>query len=317
MLQDERLERGAILVTGFQGRLGLRLVRALHRTRQVVGLDARSGGALPADISNFALDPLRSAANQAFRLHELGAIVHLGFIPEHVRSAEERHSYSVRALERIFEYAAQFQIPKVVLLSSATVYGPRADNPQFLTEAAPLLGGARSAELRTLVELDMHAQSHAWRSSGTEIVILRPAHILGTVQNAASSYLRLPVVPTLLGFDPMLQAVHQEDVVRAILLALRPQIAGIYNVAGPPAQPLSRVLRLLGRKSVSIPHALARQALGGLFMARLSRFTSDELDFIRYVCMVDDSLARNKLGYEPAYSLEQTLAVVDEARWVP
>jgi UDP-glucose 4-epimerase len=317
MLRDERLERGAVLVTGFQGRLGLRLVRALHRLRPVLGLDARPGGGLPPDISPFALDPLRSAANQAFRLPELGAVIHLGFIPDHVRSAEERHSYSVRSLERIFEYAAQFEIPKVILLSSAAAYGPRPDNPQFLTEAAPLLAGGRSADLRTVVELDMHAQAHAWRSSGTEIVVLRPAHILGTVQNAPSSYLRLPVVPTLLGFDPMLQAVHQDDVVRALVLALRPGVSGIFNLAGPPPQPLSRVLRLLGRKTVAVPHALARQALGGLFMARLSRFTSSELDFLRYVCMVDDSLFRDQLGYRHAFDLEQTLAVVEEARWVP
>ena len=41
-----------------------------------------------------------------------------------------------------------------------------------------------------------------------------------------------------------------------------------------------------------------------------------ELDFIRYVCMVDDTRAREKLGYSPRYGLDETLRAVDEERWV-
>lgn len=316
MDRDERLERGAVLVAGFAGRLGLRLVRALHRVRAVVALDSRTAPGLPSDISYFPLDPLRGAASQAFRLPDLGAIIYLGSPVDRFRSAEDKHSHSVRTLERVFEYAAEFRIPKVVMLSSAMAYGPRPDNPQFISESAPLLAGTRSDDLRTTVELDMCAQSHAWRDNGTEVVILRPANVLGTVQNAASNYLRLPVVPTLLGFDPMLQAVHQDDVVRAMMLALARGVSGVFNIAGPPPQPLSKVLRILGRKTVAVPHPLARQALGGLFMARLSRFPSSELDFLRFVCMVDDRQARDKLGYTPAFGLRETLAVVDEGRWV-
>lgn len=305
------------MTLGFAGRLGLRLVRALHRVREVIALDSRTPPGLPKDVTYVPLDPLRGAAAQVFRQSHVGAMIYLGTPVSRLRSAEERHSHSVRTLERVFEYASQNHIPKVVVLSSAMAYGPRPDNPQFLSESAPLLAGSRSDDLRTMVELDMCAQSHAWRDAGTEVVILRPAHILGTVQNAASNYLRLPVVPTLLGFDPMLQAVHQDDVVDALIRALQPGVSGVFNIAGPAPQPLSKVLRLLGRKTVAIPHPLAKQALGGMFMARLSRFPSSELDFLRYVCMVDDREAQKKLGYTPRFDLQRTLAAVDEARWVP
>jgi UDP-glucose 4-epimerase len=316
MERDERLHRGPVIVAGFAGRLGLRLVRALHRERSVIAMDSRTPPGLPQDVSYFPLDPLRTAASQVFRQDGVGAIVYLGTRLDRFRSVEDKHSHSVRTLERVFEYAQQFQIPKVVVLSSAMAYGPRPDNPQFLTESAPLLAGTRSDELRTLVELDMCAQNHVWRNSGAEVVILRPTNILGTVQNAASNYLRLPVVPTLLGYDPMLQAVHQDDVVRALILALAPRVSGVYNIAGPPPQPLSKVIRALRRKTVAVPHPFAKQAMGGLFMARLSRFPSSELDFLRFVCMVDDRAARQKLGYTPRFGIEDTLAVVDEARWV-
>src|SRR5258706_15952249 len=172
-------------------------------------------------------------------------------------NAAEHHAWNVAGFQKILEYVAQYRVPKLVLLSSANVYGPRPDNPQFLSEEAPLLGGAAFSEIRDLVEVDMLAQSFFWKRPEAETAILRPVHIIGSVKNAPSNYLRLPVIPTLLGFDPMMQVVHEEDMVRAILLALRPGVRGIFNLAGPPPLPLSRVIKALGRASMPLPHPLA------------------------------------------------------------
>jgi UDP-glucose 4-epimerase len=166
------------------------------------------------------------------------------------------------------------------------------------------------------VELDLAVQSFFWRRPDTETVILRPAHILGTVRNAPSNYLRLKRVPTLLGFDPMVQVVHQEDVVSAIRLALKPALRGIFNIAGPPPVALSRAVELLGRTLVPLPHAAARFGVEQLFRFRVTSFPAPELDFIRYVCMVDDSRARSLLGYAPEHDLLSTLCAVDDERWL-
>ena len=158
--------------------------------------------------------------------------------------------------------------------------------------------------------------SFFWKHPHTETVILRPAHILGTVRNAPSNYLRLSVVPTLMGFDPMMQAVHQDDVVEAIRLALRPGVRGIFNIAGPPPLPLSQAIQTLGRGHLPVPHSIAKMTLDRLFKMRLSSFPSPELDFIRYVCMVDDARARQVLGYTHRHTIEDALRAVDEERWV-
>ena len=148
-----------------------------------------------------------------------------------------------------------------------------------------------------------------------EAVILRPSHILGTVHNAPSNYLRLKVVPTLLGFDPMMQVVHQDDVVRALGAALGAGVRGIFNIGGPAPVPLSRALQLLKRTAVGVPHGMARLAVDRLFRWRVTSFPAPELDFIRYVCMVDDARARAVLGYEPTHDLLETLRSVDEERF--
>lgn len=312
----EKIKRGAVLITGISGRLGRRVARRLHRTRRVVGLDPKPFVGLPADVEHVALDPRKSQARQVFQRSDIGVILHLGVLHNPRSKRPEHHTHNLLALQKILEYAGQFGIPKVILLSSANAYGPRADNPQFLTEEAPLLAGGLFSEMRDIVELDMFAQSFFWRAPETEFVILRPANILGTVRNAPSNYLRLDVAPTVMGFDPMVQAVHQEDVVTAIECALAPGRRGVFNIAGPPPAPLSRMLSILGRRTVPVPYALAKGVLRQAFRLGVASFPAPELDFIRYVCMVDDNRARRELGYRPSYGLEETLRAVDAERWV-
>jgi UDP-glucose 4-epimerase len=306
---------GAVIVTGSAGRLGKRLVRRLHRVREVIGVDRKPFDERPSDVAHHELDVRSKKVREVFK-QGIGALVHLGVLHQPRGDFAEHHAWNVIALKTLLEHAVEFRVKKVVLLSSGNVYGPRPDNPQFLNEEAPLLGAGPFGEIRDLVELDMVCQSFFWKEPAVETVILRPANILGTVRNAPSNYLRLPVVPTLLGFDPMVQAVHQDDVVTALLLALAPGRRGIYNLAGPPPLALSRALALLGRRTLPVPHGIARLGVDRLFKLGVSSFPAPELDFIRYVCMVDDGRARRELGYAPEHDIERTLRAVDEERWI-
>jgi UDP-glucose 4-epimerase len=308
-------EPGSVIVTGICGRLGRDLSRALHRKRKVIGIDRRAFVDPPGDVEHHQMDIRSSRAREVFR-RDVSAVVHLGVMHDPHESSVEHHDFNVVGLQKVLEYVELYKIPKLVLLSSANVYGPRPDNPQLIREDAPLLGAGPFSDIRDLVELDMLVSAFFWRAPSTETVILRPTHILGTVKNAPSNYLRLDVVPTLLGFDPMMQVVHQRDVVSAIDLSLATGVRGTFNLSGPEPLALSKAIALLGRRMMAVPHPLAKAAVKNLFRFRLTKFPAPELDFIRYVCMVDDTKARTELGYAPAYGLEATLRAVDEERWV-
>ena len=305
----------AVVVTGVCGKLGKRVVRTLHRERRVAGVDRRPFPDRPKDVEHFPIDLRRKKTRDVFRLVNAAAVVHLGVMHDPRMSSETHHEWNVVGFQKLLEYVATFRVPKLIVLSSANVYGPRPDNPQFLSEESPLLGGASFSEIRDLIEVDMLAQSFFWKHPETETVILRPVHILGTVRNAPSNFLRLPVVPTLLGFDPMVQVIHEDDVVQAIQKALKPGVRGIFNVAGPQPVPLSRVLSILDRQRLPLPHPLFKAAIDRMFKMRLTSFPAPELDHIKYVCMVDDHRAREQMGYEPAYGVEDTVRAVDAERW--
>src|SRR5580658_6710262 len=252
---------GPVLVTGICGRLGKQLARALHRERPVVGVDRRPFHDIPKDITHAQVDIRRKKLKDVFRPGDIQAVVHLGVMHDPRASAAEHHSWNVAGFTKLLEYVSQFRVPKLVVLSSANVYGPQPSNPQFLTEEAPLLGGQNFSDIRDLIEVDMLAQSFFWKLPETETVILRPVHILGTVHNAPSNFLRLNPILTVMGYDPMAQVIHQSDVVHAVHLALRPGVRGVVNVAGPEPVPLSHLIRILERQRLSVPYSLARIAL--------------------------------------------------------
>jgi UDP-glucose 4-epimerase len=308
-------EPGAVLITGICGRLGRRLCRVLHRERRVVGVDRRSFPDKPKDVEHAQVDLRRKKLKDLFRHGDISAVVHLGIMHDPRASAAEHHSWNVSGFAKLLEYVAHFQVPKLVVLSSANVYGPQPGNAQFLGEETPLLGGARFSEIRDLIEVDMLAQSFFWRQAATETVILRPVHILGSVRNAPSNFLRLPTIPRLLGYDPMVQIIHEADVVGAITCALAPGKRGIFNVAGPEPLPLSHVIKILGRPSLPVPYTLGKALVRRMWSLHLTSFPAPELDHIRYVCMVDDRRARDELGFAPQRSVEETVRAVDDDRW--
>lgn len=304
-----------MLVTGACGRLGKHVVREQHRLRRVIAVDRRPFPDKPKDVVHEQVDMRRKKLKDVFRAEPIEAVIHLGVMHDPRASQAEHHSWNVAGFQKLLEYVAQFKIPKLVVLSSANVYGPQPDNAQFLNEDAPLLGGARFSEIRDLIEVDMLAQGFFWKHPETETVILRPVHIVGAVHNAASNFMRLPTIPTLLGFDPMVQIIHESDVVAAIGCALTPRQRGIYNVAGPSPLPLSHIVKLLGKPSFPIPYTFGKAILKRLWSLRLTTFPAPELDHIRYVCMVDDKLSRTELGYAPRMPIAETVRSVAVESW--
>jgi UDP-glucose 4-epimerase len=303
--------RDAVVVTGVAGNLGRALAKALHRVRRVIGVDRRPFPGRPRDVEHVQVDLRKRKADEVFRRGDVEAIVHLGIMHDPRMSEQDHHSFNVLGTTRVLECAVRFGVKKVVLLSSASVYGPSPDNSSFLGEDAPLMAASRFPSMRDLIAVDMLGNGFLWRHPEIETVVLRPVHIVGpTIRNAPSNYLRLERPWTLAGFDPMVQLLHMEDAARALVEALAPGRRGVYNVVGPGQVPLSRVFEELGRRPRQVPSALARPLLSALFKGRLAGYPAEELDHVQYLCMVDGSRWASEAGWAPRYSMRETIQSV-------
>jgi UDP-glucose 4-epimerase len=301
----------AVVVTGISGNLGRTLAKLLHKKYRILGIDRRPFVGRPKDIQMYELDLRKRKAEDVFRSNQVGSVIHMGIMHDPRMNEEEHHSFNVVGTTRLLEYCVKHGVKKVVVLSSANVYGPSPDNSNFLTEEAPLMAASRFSGVRDLIEVDMMTHSFFWRHPQIETVILRPVHIVGpTISNAPSNYLRLRRPWVVAGFDPMIQLIHVEDVCRAMETALTPGLKGVYNVAGPGQVPLSAILRELGRTDLALPEPLAHAALKLLFRYRLANFPPPELDHIQFLCAVDGSAWEKTTGWRPKYSMRETIRSV-------
>ncbi len=306
--------RPAVVVTGISGNLGRSLAKMLHKRERIIGIDRRPFPGKPKDIEMYQLDLRKRKAEDVFRRNDVQAVIHMGIMHDPRMNEEEHHSFNVVGTTRILEYCARYGVKKVIMLSSANVYGPSPDNSNFLTEDAPLMAASRFSEVRDLTEVDMLAYGFFWKHPDIQTVILRPVHIVGpNIKNAPSNYLRLKYPWVLAGFDPIVQLIHVDDAARAMIDALRPEAKGVYNVVGPGEVPLSSIFRELGRTVLPVPHPVARPLLELLFKYHLASFPPPELDHIQFLCAVDGSRWAKDLGWKPSYSMRETIrSVLDE-----
>jgi len=300
-----------IVITGISGNLGRTLTRKLHTENPIIGIDTRPFDGKPKDVTHYQIDVRRRRAEDIFRKKDIKALVHLGLVHRPVPGEPIYREWNVRGTVKLLEYCQTYNIPKVVLISTAYVYGADPGNPNFMSEDAPLLGAEDYPEMRALIEWDMYAQSFFWKHPDIETVILRPVHVIGpNVRNAPTNYLRLKHPPTILGFDPMVQFIHEEDLIQAILLALEPDRRGVFNIVGPGEIRISTVLQELNRTPIPIPHLVAKPILSRAWRLGISNFPPGELPHLMYPSMVDGQRAKDVLGFRPNYSLKETIRSV-------
>jgi UDP-glucose 4-epimerase len=183
-------------------------------------------------------------------------------------------------------------------------------NSSFLTETHPLNGSREVGILRDLMEIEAFCSDFQRKYPEIILTILRFPNIIGpTVNTTMVRYLKEPIVPVLLGFDPRMQIIHENDVTRAIVKAALQDFPGTFNVAAEGILPLLRVVALAGKMPLPVIHLLAYWGKSLLSGADSQAFASIpyDLDSLRYDCIGDLTKMRNEFGFTPAQTAEETL----------
>jgi UDP-glucose 4-epimerase len=217
----------------------------------------------------------------------------------------ERHRLNLEGTEKIIELAAKHRVGKLVVTSHAAVYGALADNPYFMTEAHPPSVGRSFPEMQDLVTADLLTAAAMWKHPDIEMVVLRPVHAVGpTSRGVLAQLLRRRRVPMVLGYDPMVQVIHEDDLPEAFACALFSGVRGVFNVAGPGEVPLSVLVRESGGEPLAIPEMLLNLARGRFGVPDVP---GGAVDFLKHPSLVDGSAFCEATGYAPAHDLRSTL----------
>ena len=141
-------------------------------------------------------------------------------------------------------------VRKVIFKSSAHYYGCEQDDPAFFTEAMRRPHPPRTPIERDIVEAESAVRDFATRNHDDHrhgpALRQRPRARRCARRTCATS--ALPVIPTILGFDPRYGFIHEDDMAACLEHAVRYDLDGVFNCAADGVLVLSEVVSLLGKQ---------------------------------------------------------------------
>jgi UDP-glucose 4-epimerase len=285
-----------ILIAGMSGQLGKMVATALHRAgHRVAGIDKRRWDDAPGGVDVHHVDLRKRAAEDVFRTFRPEVVIHMATVSHFAAGDRERYRINLGGTRAIFDHSVNHGTEHCIFVGRHTYYGAAADAPMYHSEVEPPMGLANFPELADLVAADLYAGSALWRHENLTTTVLRMCYSLGpTGHGTLSTFLRGPRVPTILGFDPLYQFMHERDVARSIVATVQSRPKGVFNVAGPSPVPLGVLVRETGRQAIPLPEAIFSRLLGRFGLPNLP---TGALDHIKFPIVMDASAFEKATGF--------------------
>ncbi len=296
----------AVLITGIAGGLAQRVARKLTASgREVVGVDYRD--VVPSrDLAGVTLHRAsynKTAIEDVFRKHAIEHVLHLGRVGNLTEDADKRFELNVLGAQKIMSLCVASGVKTLVVLSTFHIYGAHPRNHIPISEDDPLRAGVDFPQIADAIQLDNMATTWVYKHPAVRTMVLRPTNVVGpNIRNAMSSFLRAPRVPYVLGFNPMTQFVHEDDMADAVVASLHGDGRGVFNVAGPDVVPWRTALEIVEARRVAIPSVLV-----SAYLKIISAFPEYLVNFFKYPCVISDAAFRDAFAWRATIDLRETL----------
>jgi UDP-glucose 4-epimerase len=302
-------EQRIVLVTGVSGYWGGRLAQRLlaEPDMHVIGLDAEPPEEEIEGLDFVQADVRNPLLGDLLRSESIDVLCHLAFL-DSARQSEAAFDLNVMGTMKVVAAAAESGVRQVVWKSSTMVYGAHPDNSAFLKEDATQRGSRSHASTHYLLEIESFLNGFRRQAPEMSLAVLRFASIVGPgALTPMNQYLRQPVAPMILGFDPLMQLIHEDDAVEALAHAILTGADGAFNVAADPPLPLLRILALASRLPLPVPHPLANRS-------RLRGLSPLPPSYLRYRWVADTTAMQNQLGFAPQHSADEAIEAMASHR---
>ena len=284
-----------VLVTGIDTFWGGRVASALEENdtvETIVGLGTDEPR-LPLERTEFVrADQSYSILNRIVRATQVDTIIHTFLVVDSSRmSGRQLHEINVIGTMNLLAAAGapDSSVRTVVVKSSGLVYGSNERDPVWFHEDMTRTAPPRTRVERSLLEVEGYLHDFAVDHPEVAVSLLRFTNVVGTdIVTPITRALQLPLTPCIAGFDPLLQFVEEDDVIRAIEFVMRNGVEGVFNVAGDGRIPWSEVAAICGKRLVPLPPiatGIAAELLGQL---RVVELPDETLDLLRYGRGIDN-----------------------------
>jgi UDP-glucose 4-epimerase len=307
-----------ILLTGLSTYWGGRLAETLERDPEVdviVGVDFRDPTRELERTEFVRVGTQHALIRRIVQAARIDTVIDARLIVDSINaSSRETHENNVIGTMNILAACAGPETPvrKLIFKSSAHWYGCEQDDPAFFVEDMRRPHPPHTRIERDLVEAESAVREFAERNRDTTVTILRFCNGLGPgLKTSHSRLLSLPAVPTILGFDPRYQFIHEDDIVGCLEFALRQDLDGTYNGAADGVLVLSEVIDLLGKRMLPVLPPWGTGLAAGVLGRAGLRIPPEMLNQMRFGRGLDNRKLK-AAGYRYRYTTRETVIKLRE-----
>lgn len=308
-----------ILITGAAGAVGQALLAELAAEgggASVIATDIRTPAHLPDGMAYQPLDVRGGDAGRIIGEIRPEVVVHLASIVTPPKNSSRAFEYAVDVIgsRNVLDACLAHGVRRLVVTSSGAAYGYHADNPVPLREDHPLRGNEAFAYAhhKRLVEA-MLAEARR-TAPGLEQVVLRVGTVLGEgLENQITALFHRKRLLAVAGSQSPFVFIWIRDLARILARAATDGPSGIYNVAGDGTMGIDDLARALGKPVLRLPAGLLKLALGIARPLGLSRYGPEQVRFLQYRPVLDNSKLKTVFGYRPEKTSAETFALWQRA----
>ncbi|WP_411115246.1 NAD-dependent epimerase/dehydratase family protein [Streptomyces sp. 029-5] len=309
-----------VLVTGAARQLGGRFVRRVQRDSEVdrvIAVDAVPPAHQLGEAQFVHADIRQPVIARILAEHGVDTVVHLDVTGTPLGSGGRtavKETNVIGTMQLLGACQKSPTVKRLVVKSSTSVYGSAPRDPAIFTETTPPKSLPSGGFAKDAVEVEGYVRGFARRRPDVAVCVLRFANILGPAADTPlAEYLSLPVLPTVFGYDPRLQFVHEDDVIDVLLIASdEPRRgtlnSGTFNVAGEGVLLLSQCSRRLGRPTVPVPLPAVTWVGTALRTVGMTDFAPEQIRLLTHGRVVSTDQLRETLGFVPRYTTAEAFA---------
>ena len=298
-----------VAVTGATRGIGPALTRALAaspQVKKVIAIDDERGD---SNGVTWRVADVRDPA-VAGRLAGVDVVVHADIDLTPDSDTRQRRAFNVRGAQTVLTAAAAGRVGRVVLVTSAMVYGARPENPVPLPENAPLAALADSSVAGDLLEIEQLALRSPRANPGMAVTVVRPAALVGDgIDTLVTRHFEAPRLLTVKGCAPRWQFCHVDDLVSALEFIVTHGIDGELAVGCDGWLEQDEVEQLSGLKSIELPAKLTFGTAQRLHQMGVTPAPAVDLRYVTYPWVVDCALLR-QAGWRPRFGNADALSVL-------
>jgi nucleoside-diphosphate-sugar epimerase len=253
----------------------------------------------------------------AASLHGVDALIHVAAstdLSADLRmTARTRRERATRQIQTVVISAAAAGVERLVVVTSAMMYGASPANAVPLQENAPLAADPDEGMVGDLLAVEQVLRAAREVHPGLAITVVRPAALVGPgIDTVITRHFEAPRLLTVRGGTPAWQFCHVEDLASALVSTVELGLGPVVTVGSQGWMTQSEVESVTGMLAVELSESMALGIGQRLHRVGILPFPASDLAFAVYPWAIS-SATLSEAGWQPTYDNVTCLAALIES----